>query len=1042
MKHLFISLFFFTLLTSLFTIAFAAPPAPVPQTGQTTCYDALNKTIACSGTGQDGELKMGVVWPNPRFVDNGNQTVTDKLTGLIWTKDANLMKTRDPSFDTDYSTSNYREDPNDGMVTWQRALDYVKKLNTENYLGFNDWRLPNINELASLDNKMGSLYSWLNTQGFSNVQAYYYWSSSTYVGYTGYACYVYMLYGSVSSYYKTDHFYVWPVRGGQWSSGYLALPKTGQTTCYDASGATIACSGTGQDGELQNGVAWPNPRFTPNADLTVTDNLTGLIWSKNANPAASYRTFQEALDYIKTLNSSFYLAHNDWRLPNIKELASLFNNYGQSNQTVWLNTQPFSNNVQAASYWSSSTRPNYDYYYNAWYVNPGVDYFDKSRYYYVWPVHGGHSPSASLTLSTSKTGSGSGTITSNPVGISCGATCSASFTNGTSVTLTATPDTGSAFAGWSGACSGTGTCTVTMDTAWSVRAVFKLPTTPSITWYHQGDGKVSGITTNGSSITGGAQFWQEPKQAWSIVGQGDFDGDGIRDFVWWNSTTGQVYIMLMSSPTAVKSGATVFTEPNTNWRIVATGDINGDGTTDLIWWNRLTGQVYAIMLQNGKTILGTGMIYTEPNTAWKIVATADFNGNGKAELLWWNSSTGQVAIGQTNGTNASTANVIYTEPNTDWRIAGAGDLDGDGKAEIVWHNKTTGQVYGMQTNGSSVTNGAMMYTEPDTNWEIVSVGNYNSDTKVELLWWNQQTGQVSLMPMNGLSVSGTITLYTEPDTTWRIQGETEWRDNLYGRGVTTSTIGPINGACGSSNGSILNAAPTANFCATGTASAVSGSDPWSWTCSGSYGGTTATCMAYSYSASPHPVTLLSQNFDSAAPPTLPTGWLSSGSGGGAVWSTNSDTKHPSGAAAHSPGNLVYFNSYTASGGASAMLVSPGFSLANVTGAKVSFWMYRDTGYSTAADLVNVYVHTSPILAGASLLGTLNRSTTLSPIVASAGWYQYSFNIPASYAGTTNYLLINGVGAYGNDIHLDDITVTAINAVSSSAPTASISWQQQ
>ncbi|MEI6205690.1 MAG: FG-GAP-like repeat-containing protein [Desulfuromonadales bacterium] len=400
------------------------------------------------------------------------------------------------------------------------------------------------------------------------------------------------------------------------------------------------------------------------------------------------------------------------------------------------------------------------------------------------------SPPSTYVLTAAKSGSGSGTVTSNPTGISCGSTCSSSFTSGTSVTLTASPDSGSTFAGWSGACSGTGTCNVTMSAAKSVTATFTLSpqtTTPSINYYHQSDGIVAGLTTNGSTVTGGAQFYQEANAAWSIVGQGDFDGDGIRDLVWWNSRTGQVYIMLMASPTTVKGGGILTTEPNTYWRIVATGDINGDGKTDLIWWHQVTGQVYA-MLVNGTAVAGGGTIFTEPNTAWKIIASADFNGNGKAELLWWNSMTGQVALGQTNGTSASTANLIWTEPDTNWRIAGAGDLDGDGKADIIWHNRTTGQVYGMQTNGSSVTNGALMYTEANTIWEIVSVGNYNSDNKAELLWWNQLTGQVYLMPMNGLSVApGASLLYTEPDTTWRIQGETEWRDNLYGRGVTTTT---------------------------------------------------------------------------------------------------------------------------------------------------------------------------------------------------------------------------------------------------------------
>ena len=65
----------------------------------------------------------------------------------------------------------------------------------------------------------------------------------------------------------------------------IQLPQTGQTTCWDKNGNVIPCAGTGQDGDIQAGVAWPNPRFTDNGDGTVTDNLTGLMWTQNANPA-------------------------------------------------------------------------------------------------------------------------------------------------------------------------------------------------------------------------------------------------------------------------------------------------------------------------------------------------------------------------------------------------------------------------------------------------------------------------------------------------------------------------------------------------------------------------------------------------------------------------------------------------------------------------------------------------------------------------------------------------------------------------------------
>jgi len=77
-----------------------------------------------------------------------------------------------------------------------------------------------------------------------------------------------------------------------------------------------------------------------------------------------------------------------------------------------------------------------------------------------------------LTLTVSKAGTGSGTVTSSPAGINCGTTCSAAYNSGTSVTLTATSAAGSTFTSWSGACSGTGSCVVTMNAARSVTATF------------------------------------------------------------------------------------------------------------------------------------------------------------------------------------------------------------------------------------------------------------------------------------------------------------------------------------------------------------------------------------------------------------------------------------------------------------------------------------------------------------------------------------------------------------------------------------------
>jgi len=81
-----------------------------------------------------------------------------------------------------------------------------------------------------------------------------------------------------------------------------------------------------------------------------------------------------------------------------------------------------------------------------------------------------------FTLTVTKAGTGSGTVTSNPAGINCGDTCLASYNSGTSVTLTATPAAGSIFTGWTGGgCTGTGACVVTMNAAQSITATFTPP---------------------------------------------------------------------------------------------------------------------------------------------------------------------------------------------------------------------------------------------------------------------------------------------------------------------------------------------------------------------------------------------------------------------------------------------------------------------------------------------------------------------------------------------------------------------------------------
>lgn len=184
-------------------------PARVGETGQVTCYDEGGAVIPCAGTGHDGDKRGGVAWPNPRFVDNGDGTVSDMLTGLVWLRNANCPAISPAIWMTALANANTLADGACGLTDGSAA---------------GDWRLPSVNELQSLisyewyapalSNAAGTA-QWSEGDAFSGVQSDWYWSSSSFPYYPQAAWVVHLYYGSVGSDGKTISNYVWPVRAGQ-----------------------------------------------------------------------------------------------------------------------------------------------------------------------------------------------------------------------------------------------------------------------------------------------------------------------------------------------------------------------------------------------------------------------------------------------------------------------------------------------------------------------------------------------------------------------------------------------------------------------------------------------------------------------------------------------------------------------------------------------------------------------------------------------------------------------------------------------------------
>ncbi|MCK4388645.1 MAG: DUF1566 domain-containing protein [Desulfobacterales bacterium] len=182
--------------------------AAVAKTGQTPIVP-----LDPAPTGSDGDLQKGVAWPDLRFTDNTDGTVTDNLTGLIWLKKADYNST---AGDT-------------GTATWDNARLFCNALESgqcglTDGSSLGDWRLPNVKELSSLidwayynpalSNADGTA-KWTSGDAFAGVQSRYYWSSTTYANSTVLAWHVYLFNGYVRNVHKDYDYYVWPVRGGQ-----------------------------------------------------------------------------------------------------------------------------------------------------------------------------------------------------------------------------------------------------------------------------------------------------------------------------------------------------------------------------------------------------------------------------------------------------------------------------------------------------------------------------------------------------------------------------------------------------------------------------------------------------------------------------------------------------------------------------------------------------------------------------------------------------------------------------------------------------------
>ena len=161
--------------------------------------------------------------------------------------------------------------------------------------------------------------------------------------------------------------------------------------------------------------------------------------------------------------------------------------------------------------------------------------------------------------------------------------------------------------------------------------------------------------------------------------------------------------------------------------LTASANFNHDAFADILWHNTSTGLV------SSWTTNGSFQVFGVEGDGWSVIGTGDFDGDAKADALWHNTSTGLVA----SWTSGNGFTVFDTEGGG-WLVIGTGDFNGDGKADLLWHNTVNGAVSVLLTGGT--------YVSLDTEgggWSVIGIGDFNGDGKADLLWHNTVNGAIN-----------------------------------------------------------------------------------------------------------------------------------------------------------------------------------------------------------------------------------------------------------------------------------------------------------
>jgi hypothetical protein len=240
-----------------------------------------------------------------------------------------------------------------------------------------------------------------------------------------------------------------------------------------------------------------------------------------------------------------------------------------------------------------------------------------------------------------------------------------------------------------------------------------------------------------------------------------FTADNTEDLLLHDATGGtvQVWSMSGSSYSTIALGSVASKKP-------FTGDFNGDDRADIAWFNASTGEI-TVDLMKGGTKLSTASVGTYPG--FVVNGVGDFDKDGRSDILLRNNSTGELRIVLLNGTTVKSTPTIGTGVPADWQAVAVGDIDGDGDADIVMRSEDRGGASVWLVENAAKSADMFLGWGIPANKKVAGLGDFNRDGAADIVWYDAANGSVEFWYMTVWGPSAKLAVSGGNPSNWTIQ---------------------------------------------------------------------------------------------------------------------------------------------------------------------------------------------------------------------------------------------------------------------------------